>query len=80
MTDYAGLTEQDIADLCEELEGRLEAGICDDSVCAGALALVRAYPEVTQALDLYRHRLNVCRSQLRRARRGGSKKSLAKKS
>lgn len=74
MVDYAGLTEQDITDLCDELEGRLEAGICDDSVCAGALALVRAIPEVTHVLDLYRHRLAVCRSQLRAQRRKKSSK------
>jgi hypothetical protein len=75
--DYAGLTEQDVVELCEELEGRLEAGVCDDSVCAGSLALVRAMPEVIHALDLYRNRLKICRAQLRLVR---GTKSSAKKS
>jgi hypothetical protein len=77
VVDYSGLTEQDVVELCEELEGRLEAGVCDDSVCAGSLALVRAMPEVIHALDLYRNRLKICRAQLRLVR---GAKSSAKKS
>lgn len=72
MVDYSGLTEQDVVELCEDLEGRLEAGICDDAVCAGSLALVRALPEVIHALDLYRNRLKICRAQLRLVRTGKS--------
>ena len=76
MVDYAGLTEQDVVELAEDLEGRLEAGICDDSVCAGSLALVRALPEVIHTLDLYRSRLRICRAQLKLVR--GKKSSSGK--
>jgi hypothetical protein len=69
MSDFAGLTEEEIGELCDELEGQLEAGICDESVCAAALALVRAIPSLLVSYDLTRHRLKVCRAQLRLVRK-----------
>jgi hypothetical protein len=74
MVDYAGLTEEDIDELCGELEPQLESGICDDSVCAGSLALVRAVPLLLHSAQLARHRLKVCQAQLKLIRRGRPKR------
>ena len=73
MVDYAGLTEDDIDELCGELEPQLESGLCDDSVCAGSLALVRAVPPLLEGFRLLKHRLRVCKAQLKVARRGRHK-------
>jgi hypothetical protein len=69
MADYGGLDEGEIGELCEELEGQLEGGLCDEAVCASALALVRAVPTLLVNYELTRNRLRVCRAQLKLVRK-----------